>query len=49
MIESHMITMSLCSESYFFVYYNWVMENMIGHNATMKRNDYGFSLVILID
>ena len=27
------------------LYCNWVMTNMIGHNATMKRDDYGFSLV----
>ena len=27
------------------LYCNWVMVNMVGHNATMKRDDYGFSLV----
>ena len=27
------------------LYCNWVMANMIRHIATMKRDDYGFSLV----
>jgi hypothetical protein len=27
------------------LYCNWVMANMVGHNVTMKRDDYGFSLV----
>ena len=27
------------------LYYNWVMANIVGHNATMKQNYYGFSLV----
>jgi hypothetical protein len=27
------------------LYCNWVMTNMVGHNATMKRDDYEFSLV----
>jgi hypothetical protein len=27
------------------LYCNWVMANMVGHNATMKRDEYGFSLV----
>ena len=27
------------------LYYNWVMANMVGHNVTMKRDEYGFSLV----
>ena len=27
------------------LYCNWVMANMVGHNATMKRDDYEFSLV----
>ena len=27
------------------LYCNWVMANMVGHYATMKRDDYGFSLV----
>jgi hypothetical protein len=27
------------------LYRNWVMANIVGHNATMKRDDYGFSLV----
>jgi hypothetical protein len=27
------------------LYCNWVMTNMVGHNATMKRYEYGFSLV----
>ena len=26
------------------LYCNWVMANMVGHNATMKRDQYGFSL-----
>jgi hypothetical protein len=27
------------------LYCNWVMTNMVGQNATMKRDNYGFSLV----
>jgi hypothetical protein len=27
------------------LYCNWVMTNMVGHNANMKRDDYGFSLI----
>ena len=27
------------------LYCNWVMTNTVGHNAIMKRDDYGFSLV----
>ena len=27
------------------LYCNWVMANTVGHNAIMKRDDYGFSLV----
>lgn len=27
------------------LYCNWVMANMVGQHATMKRDDYGFSLV----
>ena len=27
------------------LYCNWMMTIMVGNNATMKRDDYGFSLV----
>ena len=27
------------------LYYNWVMANMVGQNATTKQDEYGFSLV----
>ena len=27
------------------LYCDWMMVNMVGHNTTMKRDDYGFSLV----
>ena len=27
------------------LYCNWVMANMVGHNVTMKRDEYRFSLV----
>ena len=27
------------------LYCNWVMTNMVGNIATMKRDDYGFGLV----